>query len=330
MEAARCVGNSRPPHDALLPRPQHARGRAGPGLGQRRLGDHADRRPLTSSAPASRCRPRSGARWSAIGAPMMITGEWWAAFFPGMAIAMCVLSFAVVGEAIRILVNPERRALTWTSCADQPRRLPTAAPGTAGSEIAARGRRPARPFLHLRRRRQGAERVRASRCSRGEMSALVGESGRRQVGAAWALLGLTRRPGNRRRARSAGTARRVLQMGQRRLQALRGREIGLIVANPRSHLHPLKKVGRPDRSGLRGRQQASRAKRRARRCSTTLKAVEMPGSGARLQLLSARAQRRHGAARPDRDGADQPPGAGDRRRRHQRRSTSPSSARCST
>ena len=25
---------------------------------------------------------------------------------------------------------------------------------------------------------------------------------------------------------------------------MRGREIGLIVANPRSHLHPLKKVGR--------------------------------------------------------------------------------------
>jgi peptide/nickel transport system permease protein len=44
-----------------------------------------------------------------IGAPMMITGEWWAAFFPGMAIAMCVLSFAAVGEAVRILVNPERR-----------------------------------------------------------------------------------------------------------------------------------------------------------------------------------------------------------------------------
>jgi peptide/nickel transport system permease protein len=50
--------------------------------------------------------------WGALvslGAPMMITGEWWAAYVPGMAIAMCVLSFAVVGEAIRILVNPERR-----------------------------------------------------------------------------------------------------------------------------------------------------------------------------------------------------------------------------
>jgi len=44
-----------------------------------------------------------------IGAPMMITGEWWAAFFPGVAIALCVLSFATVGEAVRVLVNPERR-----------------------------------------------------------------------------------------------------------------------------------------------------------------------------------------------------------------------------
>jgi peptide/nickel transport system permease protein len=44
-----------------------------------------------------------------IGAQMMITGEWWAAFFPGLAIALCVMSFAAVGEAIRVLVNPERR-----------------------------------------------------------------------------------------------------------------------------------------------------------------------------------------------------------------------------
>ena len=44
-----------------------------------------------------------------IGAQMMITGEWWAAFFPGLAIALCVMSFASVGEAIRTVVNPERR-----------------------------------------------------------------------------------------------------------------------------------------------------------------------------------------------------------------------------
>jgi peptide/nickel transport system permease protein len=44
-----------------------------------------------------------------IGAPMMILGEWWAAFFPGLAIGLCVLGFAMVADAIRVLVNPERR-----------------------------------------------------------------------------------------------------------------------------------------------------------------------------------------------------------------------------
>jgi oligopeptide/dipeptide ABC transporter ATP-binding protein len=78
---------------------------------------------------------------------------------------------------------------------------------------------------------------------RGEMSALVGESGAGKSVLAWALLGLTRRPGKV----VAGDIRwhgdSVLAMSKRRLRALRGREVGLIVANPRSHLHPLKKVG---------------------------------------------------------------------------------------
>lgn len=45
-----------------------------------------------------------------IGAAMMITGEWWAAFFPGVAIGLCVLGFALFGDTVRLLVNPERRA----------------------------------------------------------------------------------------------------------------------------------------------------------------------------------------------------------------------------
>jgi peptide/nickel transport system permease protein len=44
-----------------------------------------------------------------IGAAMMITGEWWAAFFPGVAIGLCVLGFALFGDTVRVLVNPERR-----------------------------------------------------------------------------------------------------------------------------------------------------------------------------------------------------------------------------
>lgn len=45
----------------------------------------------------------------AIGAQMMITGEWWAALFPGIAIGLCVLGFGLLADALRVLVNPERR-----------------------------------------------------------------------------------------------------------------------------------------------------------------------------------------------------------------------------
>jgi oligopeptide/dipeptide ABC transporter ATP-binding protein len=78
---------------------------------------------------------------------------------------------------------------------------------------------------------------------RGEMSALVGESGAGKSVLAWALLGLTRRPGKVVAGDIRWRGESVLAMSKRRLQALRGREVGLIVANPRSHLHPLKKVG---------------------------------------------------------------------------------------
>jgi peptide/nickel transport system permease protein len=56
--------------------------------------------------------PVPTAEWGSmvgIGAPMMILGEWWAAFFPGLAIGICVLGFAMVADALRVLVNPERR-----------------------------------------------------------------------------------------------------------------------------------------------------------------------------------------------------------------------------
>jgi oligopeptide/dipeptide ABC transporter ATP-binding protein len=78
---------------------------------------------------------------------------------------------------------------------------------------------------------------------RGEMSALVGESGADKSVLALALLGLTRRPGKVVAGDIRWRGESVLAMSKRRLQALRGREVGLIVANPRSHLHPLKKVG---------------------------------------------------------------------------------------
>ena len=49
------------------------------------------------------------AEWGAIisaGAENIVTGEWWIAFFPGLAIAFFVLGFALVGDSLKRLLSP--------------------------------------------------------------------------------------------------------------------------------------------------------------------------------------------------------------------------------
>lgn len=44
-----------------------------------------------------------------IGAPLIISGQWWSAFFPGVSIAFTVLGFALFGDFLRGYLDPERR-----------------------------------------------------------------------------------------------------------------------------------------------------------------------------------------------------------------------------
>lgn len=44
-----------------------------------------------------------------IGVPQIITGQWWISIFPGIALALCVLGFAILGDAIDHVVDPLRR-----------------------------------------------------------------------------------------------------------------------------------------------------------------------------------------------------------------------------
>lgn len=44
-----------------------------------------------------------------IGAPLIISGQWWGAFFPGVSIAITVLGFAFFGDFIRKYLDPEGR-----------------------------------------------------------------------------------------------------------------------------------------------------------------------------------------------------------------------------
>jgi peptide/nickel transport system permease protein len=43
------------------------------------------------------------------GASTMITGQWWTALFPGFALATAVLGFALVGDGLRVFLDPKQR-----------------------------------------------------------------------------------------------------------------------------------------------------------------------------------------------------------------------------
>ena len=45
----------------------------------------------------------------ATGAQNMITGQWWIAFFPGVAMSLAILGFALVGDALRDILDPTKR-----------------------------------------------------------------------------------------------------------------------------------------------------------------------------------------------------------------------------
>lgn len=44
-----------------------------------------------------------------IGAPSIMTGEWWPAVFPGVFLSITVLGFAMIGNELRYIIDPTRR-----------------------------------------------------------------------------------------------------------------------------------------------------------------------------------------------------------------------------
>ena len=43
------------------------------------------------------------------GAAFIVSGEWWIAFFPGLALMLAVFCFNLLGDGVRDLVDPQRR-----------------------------------------------------------------------------------------------------------------------------------------------------------------------------------------------------------------------------
>ena len=56
--------------------------------------------------------PKPTPEWGSmisIGAPNMMTGQWWTALFPGLALGVTVLGYALVGDGIRDYMDPVNR-----------------------------------------------------------------------------------------------------------------------------------------------------------------------------------------------------------------------------
>ena len=113
------------------------------------------------------------------------------------------------------------------------------------------------------------------RLNRGEMAALVGESGSGKSVAAWSVLNLLQTPGRVVSGSIHWRGEDVLRMPPERLRRYRGKEVGLILANPRAQLHPLRRVGDQIQAVLRAHRRVTPAEAREQ-AAAMLGAVGMP------------------------------------------------------
>jgi peptide/nickel transport system permease protein len=108
IEAARCVGNSnlRIVFRHLLPNS------LGPALVQLSISIGAGiliTAGLSFIGAGVRVPTPEWGLMIASGAQNMITGQWWIAFFPGVAMSLTILGFALVGDSLREILDPTKR-----------------------------------------------------------------------------------------------------------------------------------------------------------------------------------------------------------------------------
>ncbi len=103
-----------------------------------------------------------------------------------------------------------------------------------------------------------------------ERLGIVGESGSGKSLTGRALLGLVPRPGRVTATRLAFQGQALQGLAERRLRALRGRHMTMVMQDPRYSLNPVMRVGRQIEEALRRHSRAGRAEARRQ----TLKALE--------------------------------------------------------
>ncbi len=226
------------------------------------------------------------------GASTMITGQWWIAVFPGIALASAVFGFALVGDGLRVYLDPVLRQQAMRVDAPAGAALSAATGGSssvpglveslpgampigvledqAAPEVATLESRdpvsPAPPgtvphpaltdsrsalltIRDLRVNFQTETGINAAlsggslSIDSGESIGVVGTTGSGKSVLARAIMGLVRPPGHIAGGSIRYAGKELVGLDDAQLRALRARDFGFIVANPRARLNPVLSVG---------------------------------------------------------------------------------------
>jgi peptide/nickel transport system permease protein len=207
----------------------------------------------------------------ASGAKYLITNQWWAALFPGIALGLIVFSFGVVGEVLNKLLERRTIRADIRSNGLSPGSDRLTAIGM--TPIMAAGPAPgASPVLEVRNLsiapdRPGAEPLLsdiAFSLAQGERLGVVGESGSGKsllVRSVLRLLppSLTVTGGEIRLGSSD-----LLRLSRADMRALRSKSIAAILPNAKSQLHPLTTIGVTMASAMHAHEEISKDRARER------------------------------------------------------------------
>ncbi|MFI2361729.1 dipeptide ABC transporter ATP-binding protein [Promicromonospora sp. NPDC019610] len=168
------------------------------------------------------------------------------AIVPGVAIAVAVLGFNLLGDGLRDVLDP--RLATDPSAAPQVEHPSLVEPVETSAPPSAEPAEPALDLRHLTVRTTSGRTILddlSLRVAAGERVGLIGESGSGKTMTALAALGLL--PDGVSAAGHVGLAGvpgNLLDRGERALARLRGREISMVFQEPMTALNPLMRVGR--------------------------------------------------------------------------------------
>ena len=180
------------------------------------------------------------------GAAYIVSGEWWVALFPGLALALAVFGFNLLGDGLRDALDPRTRSAVRAAA---QRGLATgAAPAAAAADA---------PILavenlsvHFRTFEGTVQALEAVSfaVAPGETVAIVGESGSGKSTAALAILGLlppaAQVIGGRVLLDPGSGAVDLLALGEEQRSRYRGAAAAMIFQGARTALNPIRPVGR--------------------------------------------------------------------------------------